>query len=160
MTKSKLKITIAIVLAIMAVASCVLGAINLPKREGEEGQEIISDMRIESLINATTGDGLISTYVELAKEEARIKAKENKAKMSEQRKMIADAEKATIEKYEGIDTDNSGINREELAVPVKVFAEKLMAFVEEEALARSIYYDAHYEEAEAKAEAEKSTVIS
>ncbi len=160
MTKSKLKITIAIVLAIMAVASCVLGAINLPKREGEEGQEIISDMRIESLINATTGDGLISTYVELAKEEARIKAKENKAKMSEQRKMIADAEKATIEKYEGIDTDNSGINREELAVPVMVFAEKLMAFVEEEALARSIYYDAHYEEAEAKARADREAKIA
>ncbi len=160
MTKSKLKKIIAILLALLAVASAVVGFINLPKRESEAGENIISDMRIMTIINATTGDGLIETYIELAKEEARAAAKEQKLGMSKQRTLIAEAEEAARAKYEGVDTDNSQINREDLAEPVKLYAEKLMAFLDEEANARNEYYEAHYDEAEAKAQAEREKKIA
>ena len=160
MTKNKLKIIIAILLAVLAVASAALGFMNLPKRTSEVGEDIISDLRIQTIINATTGDGLIETYIELAKEEARAKAKEAKLKMAEQRKVIAEAEEATRAKYEGVDTDNSSINPDDLAQPVKVYAEMLKAYLDEEASARQAYYDAHYDEAEAKAQAEREAKIA
>ncbi len=160
MTKNKIKIIIAVLLAVLAAASAVIGCINLPKRQNEVGQEIISDLRIMTLINATTGDGLIETYIELAKEEARAAAKEQKLGMSKQRALIAEAEEAARAKYEGVDTDNSAINRDDLAEPVKNYAEKLMAFLDEEAKARQEYYDAHYDEAEAKAQAEREKKIA
>ena len=160
MTKSKLKISIAILLAVLAVVSAVVGFVNLPKRTSEIGEDIISDLRIKTIINATTGDGLIETYIELAKEEARVKAKEAKLKMAEQRKVIAEAEEATRAKYEGVDTDNSSINPDDLAEPVKAYAEKLKAYLDEEAAARQEYYDAHYDEAEAKAQAEREAKIA
>ena len=160
MTKNKFKISIAILLTILTVISFAIGMINLPKRENEVGEDIISDMRIKTIINATTGDGLIETYIELAKEEARVKAKEAKLKMSEQRVKIAEAEEATRAKYQGVDTDNSKINPDDLALPVKQYAVKLQAYLDEEAAARQEYYDAHYDEAEAKAQAEREAKIA
>ena len=160
MTKKLFKKIIAVLLVVLAVASAALGCINLPKRESELGEDIISDMRVLTIINATTGDGLIETYIELAKEEARVSAKEQKLGMSKQRALIAEAEAAARAKYEGVDTDNSGIDLDKLAAPVKLYAKELMAFLNEEAKARNEYYEAHYDEAEAKAQADREKKIA
>ena len=160
MTKSILKKIVAIILALLAVLSAVVGCIYLPKRSSEIGDDIISDMRILTIINATTGDGLIETYIALAKEEARLQAEAEKMGMSKRRTFIAEAEAATRAKYEGVDTDNSSINPDDLAEPVKFYAEKLKAYIDEEARATEEYRKAHYDEAEAKAQAEREKKIA
>lgn len=75
MTPSKVKRIIAIVLAVAGVALIVLGALSLPKRGGEQGQQILDTLRIRTLLNAT-GDGVVESYVAIAKKDATAKAKE------------------------------------------------------------------------------------
>ena len=75
MTKNKIPRVIAIVLLVAALVLAVLGFVNLPHRTGEKGQGIIDTLRIRTLLNAT-GDGVVESYVAVAKEEARAKAKE------------------------------------------------------------------------------------
>jgi len=53
MTKSKIRRIIALVIVIASVVLMVLGGINMPKRESAAGEQILSDLRIRTLLNAT-----------------------------------------------------------------------------------------------------------
>ena len=66
MKQNKLRITIAAVLGVLAVVLIVLGAMNMPQRTGEKGDQIISDLRNRTLLIAT-GDGVVESYVAIAK---------------------------------------------------------------------------------------------
>ena len=66
MTQSKTKRIIAIVLCVMAVVMAVTGIVNLPNRNNATGEEILSSLRIRTLLNAT-GEGVVESYVAIAK---------------------------------------------------------------------------------------------
>ena len=75
MTKQKIQKMIA-VLCIAAAAVClVLGLLNVPKQKGAAGQEILQQLRIQTLLSAT-GDSVVESYVAIAKQEAQKQAKE------------------------------------------------------------------------------------
>ena len=98
MKQNKLRITIAAVLGVLAVVLIVLGAMNMPQRTGEKGEQIISDLRNRTLLIAT-GDGVVESYVAIAKKEATAAAKAAGGGMSAIREAVAKAEE---EKAKGI----------------------------------------------------------
>ena len=64
MTQSKTKRIIAIVLAVLSVVMIALGAVNMPKRDNEVGQEILKDLRIRTLLDATgAGDSYDAAFI-------------------------------------------------------------------------------------------------
>ena len=74
MTTNKLRKAIAAVLCLACLITLVIGGINLPKKEKPVGQDILNDMRTQSLLNAT-GEGVVESYVNIAKKAAQEKAK-------------------------------------------------------------------------------------
>ena len=67
MTKSKTQRIIAILLAVAAVALIVLGIIHMPQRDSAGRTRIFCDaLRIRTLLNAT-GEGVVESYVAIAK---------------------------------------------------------------------------------------------
>ena len=92
MAKNKAPRIIAIILAVCAVAMAVVGVINLPKRSGEAGQEIVQTLRIRTLLDAT-GEGLVETYVDIAKTDARAKV-QAEAKAAGKKASMADIKAA------------------------------------------------------------------
>ena len=81
MTTNKLRRGIAVALCVAFVALLAIGGINLPKKDQAVGQSIVNDMRTQALLNAT-GDGVVESYVNIAKKEAQEKAKAEKAGMA------------------------------------------------------------------------------
>ena len=81
MTTSKLRRGIAAALCLACLIMLVIGGVNLPKKERAAGQSILNDMRTQSLLNAT-GEGVVESYVNIAKKEAQEKAKAEKVGMS------------------------------------------------------------------------------
>ncbi len=159
MTKSKSRRIIAIILCVCAVALAVLGFVNMPKRETAEGQQILSTLRIRTLLNAT-GEGVVESYVAIAKKEATAAAKAAGGGMSAIREAVAKAEEETRAKYSSTETDYSAINTTALEAAVDGYMTALKAYADSEAAARQVYIDAHYEEALAKAEAERDEKIA
>ena len=98
MKQNKLRITVAAVLGVLAVVLIVLGAINIPQRTGGSGEQIISDLRNRTLLSAT-GDGVLESYVAIAKKEATAAAKAAGGGMSAIRDAVAKAEEETRAKY-------------------------------------------------------------
>ena len=78
MTTSKLRRGIAVALCAAFVVLIAIGGINLPKKEQDVGLNIVNDMRTQALLNAT-GEGVVETYVNIAKKQAQDKAKAEKA---------------------------------------------------------------------------------
>ena len=100
MTKQKIQKMIA-VLCIAAAAVClVLGLLNVPKQNGAAGQEILQQLRIQTLLSAT-GDSVVESYVAIAKQEAQKQAKEAGGGMAAIREAVEKAEAETRAKYEG-----------------------------------------------------------
>ena len=73
MTKSKSRIIIAIILAVLALALIVTGTVYLIKRNGEEVQNTIQTLRMNSVLSASSD---VETFVKVAKEEANQRAKD------------------------------------------------------------------------------------
>ena len=99
MTTSKLRRGIAAALCLACLVMLVIGGINLPKKEKSVGQSILNDLRTQSLLNAT-GEGVVESYVNIAKKEAQEKAKAEKAGMAAIREAVAKAEEETRAKYQ------------------------------------------------------------
>lgn len=74
MTKSKFRRVLAIVLVAAFAALTVIGAVNLPKKSNASGETILNDLRTRSLLNAT-GDGVVESYVAIAKKQAQEQAR-------------------------------------------------------------------------------------
>jgi len=159
MTKSKSRRIIAIVLCVCAVALAVLGAVNMPRRESAEGEKILSQLRIRTLLNAT-GEGVVESYVAIAKKEATAAAKAAGGGMSAIREAVAKAEEETRAKYSSTETDYSAIDTADLEVALDGYMTALKAYADSEAAARQVYIDAHYDEALAAAEAARDEKIA
>ncbi len=159
MTKSKIDKLLAVIVAILAVLSLVLGGMNLPKQTGSAGTKILDELRIKTLLNAT-GDSVVESYVDVAKKEATKKAKEEGGGMSAIRDAVAKAEEETRAKYaDGVGADLTGIDTTNLSAAVTAYTDAVKAFADEEQKARSAYEKEHYAEAEAALEAKHQEML-
>ena len=98
MTTSKVRRAIAAVLCLACVALILVGAVNLPKKNAQAGQTILNDLRTRALLNVT-GEGVVESYVNIAKKQAQEKAKAENAGMAGIREAVAKAEEDTRAKY-------------------------------------------------------------
>ena len=159
MTQSKTKRIIALVLAVMAVVLLVLGAVNLPKREAQVGQDILEKLRIRTLLDAT-GEGVVESSVAIAKNEATAAAKAAGGGMSAIREAVAKAEEETRAMYSSTSTDYSAIDTAALEVAVDGYAVALKAYEDERAAAEQAYIAANYEATKAALEKEREEKIA
>lgn len=159
MTQSKVRRILAIVLAVAAVALIALGGVSLPKRDAQQGRDILSTLRIRTLLNAT-GEGVVESYVAIAKQEAMDKAKAEGGGMSAIREAVAKAEEETRAQYSNSSTDYSTLDTTELAAAVEGYETALRAYEDKAAEERQAYIDAHMAEAEAAAEAEREAKLA
>ena len=159
MTTSKLRRGIAVALCLAFVALLAIGFINLPKKEKTAGQSILNDMRTQSLLNAT-GEGVVESYVNIAKKEAQEKAKAEKAGMAAIREAVAKAEEETRAKYENAEFSAGVTATAALKDLVSKYNDMLVASGTIELAAKQAYIDAHYEDALAAMEARHEQMLA
>ena len=159
MTTNKLRRGIAVALCVTFVVLLAIGGINLPKKDKAMGQSIVNDMRTQALLNAT-GEGVVESYVNIAKKEAQEKAKAEKAGMAAIREAVAKAEEDTRAKYENVEFSSGVEATAELKALVAKYNEMLVAAGTIEAAAKQAYIDAHYEEALAAMEARHEEMLA
>ena len=159
MTTSKLRRGIAAALCLACLVMVVIGGINLPKKEKPEGLSFLNELRTQSLLNAT-GEGVVESYVNIAKKEAQEKAKAEKAGMAAIREAVAKAEEETRAKYANAEFGTGVTATPELKEKVSQFNELLMASGSIEQAAKQAYIDAHYEEALAEMEARHEALLA
>ena len=159
MTTSKLRRGIAVALCVAFVALLAIGGINLPKKEKTEGLSIVNDMRTQSLLNAT-GEGVVESYVNIAKKEAQEKAKAEKAGMAAIREAVAKAEEDTRAKYANVEFSSGVEATIELKALVAKYNEMMMTAGTIETEAKQAYIDAHYDEALAAMEARHEEMLA
>ena len=159
MTTNKLRRGIAAALCVAFVVLLVIGGINLPKKDKAMGESIVNDMRTQSLLNAT-GEGVVESYVNIAKKEALEKAKAEKAGMDAIREAVAKAEEDTRAKYANVEFSSGVEATAELKALVAKYNEMLVAAGTIEAEAKQAYIDAHYDEALAEMEARHEEMLA
>ena len=159
MTQKKSRIAIAAVLFIAALALIALGAINIPQRTAQKGNDIIDTLRIRSLLNAT-GEGVVESYVAIAKKEATAAAKAAGGGMSAIREAVKKAEEETRAKYSSTSTDYSTIDTKALSAAVAAYADALAKYDAAALAAEEAYIAEHKAEAEAAAAAERAAKIA
>lgn len=158
MTKSKVQKVIAIVIFVIAAVMLAVGAISLPKRQNAVGQQVLSELQIRSILNAT-GDGLVDSYVAIAKKEAQQRVKAEGGGMSAIREAVAKAEEETRSMYSNQTVDISTIDTASLRTALSNYSQALALYGTEKAEAEMAYIDAHYEEARQAMEAERLAII-
>ena len=159
MTTNKTRRIIAALLCLACVVLLVLGAVNLPKKNNASGAAILGDLRVRTLLNAT-GDGVVESYVNIAKKEAQAKAKAEGGGMSAIRDAVKKAEEDTRAKYENAEFSQGVVATPELLTAIDNYNSALAVHGELEEAARQAYIDAHYEEAKAKMEAEREALLA
>ena len=159
MTKSKLRRAIAAGLCLACLILIVIGCVNMPKKDKDVGQNILNEARTQSLLNAT-GEGVVETYVNIAKKQAQDKAKAEKAGMAAIREAVAKAEEETRAKYANAEFSAGVTATPELLTAVAAYSAKLDAYGLVEAEAQQAYIDAHYEEALAEMEARHEQLLA
>ena len=159
MTTNKTRRIIAAVLCLACVVLLVLGAVNLPKKNNASGAAIVGDLRVRTLLNAT-GDGVVESYVNIAKKEAQAKAKAEGGGMSAIRDAVKKAEEDTRAKYENAEFSQGVVATPELLTAIDNYTAALENHGALEEAAKQAYIDAHYEEAKAKMEAEREALLA
>ena len=159
MTTNKTRRMIAALLCLACVVLLVLGAVNLPKKNNASGDAILGDLRVRTLLNAT-GDGVVESYVNIAKKEAQAKAKAEGGGMSAIRDAVKKAEEDTRAKYENAEFSQGVVATPELLTAIDNYTAALAAHGALEEAAKQAYIDAHYEEAKAKMEAEREALLA
>ena len=159
MTQKKSRISIAAVLFIAALALIVLGALNIPQRTAQKGNDIIDVLRIRSLLNAT-GEGVVESYVAIAKKEATAAAKAAGGGMSAIRDAVKKAEEETRAMYSSTSTDYSKIDTKALSAAVASYAAALAKYDAAALAAEEAYIAEHKAEAEAAAAAAREAKIA
>ena len=159
MTTNKLRRAIAAAMCLLCLILAVIGGFNLPKKDKDVGQSILNDVRTKSLLNAA-GDGVVESYVNIAKNQARDKAKAEKASMAEIREAVAKAEEETRAKYENADFSANVTATPELLAAVMQYNTKLNIYGTIEAEAKQAYIDEHYEEAKLAMEARHEQMLA
>lgn len=159
MTTSKLRRGIAAALCLAFLVMLVIGGINLPKKEKSVGQSILNEMRTQSLLNAT-GEGVVESYVNIAKKAAQEKAKAEKVGMAGIREAVAKAEEETRAKYQNAEFSAGVTATPELKELVSQYNAMLVHSGTIEQAAKQAYIDAHYEEALAEMEARHEALLA
>ena len=159
MTKNKVQRIIAIVLVAVAVVMAIVGGIHLPQRDGKTATATVEQLRIRTLLDVT-GDGLVETYVKIARDEAMKAAKAAGGNMAARREAANKAEEETRALYANTETDYSTIDTSALAPAVADYAAKLEVYYTLKAEAEQDYIDAHIAEAQAAADAAREAKIA
>ena len=159
MTKNKLRRAIAAALCLACLVLAVIGGINLPIKNKDGGQSILNDLRARSLMNAA-GDGIVESYVALAKKQAQADAKAAGGGMSEIRTAVAEAEARVRAEYENAEFSQGVEPSQGLKEAVSKYNRLLTVFGELEAQATQAYIDAHYDEAKAALEAQREELLA
>lgn len=160
MTTSKIRKLIAVILAVAALLCTGIGALNLPKRTGEAGLNVLKDLRVQTLLNAT-GDSVVESYVNIAKKDATAAVKEAGGGMAEIRDAVAKAEEETRAKYSNAESvDYSQLDTAGLSDAITVYIESIKGYAESVKAAQDEYVAAHYEEAKAALEEAREAKIA
>lgn len=159
MTESKLRRAIAAVLCLACVVLMVIGGVNLPRKNKEAGQTILNGLRTRALLNAT-GEGVVESYVNIAKKQAQEKAKAEKVGMSALREAVAKAEEETREKYKDSEFSAAVTATPELLAAVSKYNMLLSTSGGIEEAAKQAYIEEHYDEAVAAMEARHEEMLA
>ncbi len=159
MTKNKVRRAIAAVLCLACVALVILGGINLPKKKTDAGLSILNDLRAKSLMNAA-GDGIVESYVAIAKKQAQQDAKAAGGGMSEIRTAVAEAEARVRAEYENAEFAQGVEVSDALRSTALEYDRLLTVAGDLEAKATQAYIDAHYEEAKAQQDAQREALLA
>lgn len=159
MTKNKVRRAIAAVLCLACVALVILGGINLPKKKTDAGLSILNDLRAKSLMNAA-GDGIVESYVAIAKKQAQQDAKAAGGGMSEIRTAVAEAEARVRAEYENAEFAQGVEVSDALRSAALEYDRLLTVAGDLEAKAAQAYIDAHYEEAKAQQDAQREALLA
>ncbi len=159
MTKNKVRRAIAAVLCLACVALVILGGINLPKKKTDAGLSILNDLRAKSLMNAA-GDGIVESYVAIAKKQAQQDAKAAGGGMSEIRTAVAEAEARVRAEYENAEFAQGVEVSDALRSAALEYDRLLTVAGDLEAEATRAYIDAHYEEAKAQQDAQREALLA
>lgn len=159
MTKNKVRRAIAAVLCLACVALVILGGINLPKKKIDAGLSILNDLRAKSLMNAA-GDGIVESYVAIAKKQAQQDAKAAGGGMSEIRTAVAEAEARVRAEYENAEFAQGVEVSDALRSAALEYDRLLTVAGDLEAKATQAYIDAHYEEAKAQQDAQREALLA
>ena len=159
MTTSKLRRAIAVALCLACLVLVVVGAINLPKKDTSVGQSILNDLRAKSLLNAT-GEGVVESYVNVAKKEAQETAKAQGASMAQIREAVAKAEEDVRAQYAGSEMSANVTATPELLETVSQYNALLSTYGSIEAAAKQAYIDEHYDEALKEMEARHEALLA
>ena len=151
MTTSKVRRAIAAVLCLACVALILVGAVNLPKKNAQAGQTILNDLRTRALLNVT-GEGVVESYVNIAKKQAQEKAKAENAGMAGIREAVAKAEEDTRAKYANAEFTSGVTATPDLEAAATRYNELLSTYGGIEEAAKQAYRDDHYDEAVAAME--------
>lgn len=159
MTKNNVRRAIAAVLCLACVALVILGGINLPKKKTDAGLSILNDLRAKSLMNAA-GDGIVESYVAIAKKQAQQDAKAAGGGMSEIRTAVAEAEARVRAEYENAEFAQGVEVSDALRSAALEYDRLLTVAGDLEAEATQAYIDAHYEEAKAQQDAQREALLA
>lgn len=159
MTKNKVRRAIAAVLCLACLALVILGGINLPKKKTDAGLSILNDLRAKSLMNAA-GDGIVESYVAIAKKQAQQDAKAAGGGMSEIRTAVAEAEARVRAEYENAEFAQGVEVSDALRSAALEYDRLLTVAGDLEAEAAQAYIDAHYEEAKAQQDAQREALLA
>ena len=151
MTTSKVRRAIAAVLCLACVALILVGAMNLPKKNAQAGQTILNDLRTRALLNVT-GEGVVESYVNIAKKQAQEKAKAENAGMAGIREAVAKAEEDTRAKYANAEFTSGVTATPALEEAATRYNELLSTYGTIEEAAKQAYREEHYDEAVAAME--------
>ena len=150
---------IAAVLCLACLALLVLGGVNLPKKKTDAGLTILNDLRAKSLMNAA-GDGIVESYVAIAKKQAQQDAKAAGGGMSEIRAAVAEAEARVRAEYENAEFAQ-GVEVSAALRDASLEYNRLLTVAGDlEAEATQAYIDAHYEEAKAQQDAQREALLA
>ena len=159
MTQNKVRRLIAALLCAACVVLLVLGGFNLPKKNNESGAAVLSNLRVRTLLNVT-GDGVVESYVNIAKKEAQTKAKAEGGTMAAIREAVQKAEEDTRAKYENAEFAAGVVAHPELIAAIDSYNVALTNYGQLEDAAKQAYIDAHYEEAKAAMEAQREALLA
>ena len=159
MTKNTLRRAIALVLCLAGIVLMVVGGVNMPRKSADAGINLLNDLRAKALMNAA-GDGIVESYVAIAKKQAQSDAKAAGGGMAEIRAAVAEAEERVRAEYADAEFAQGVEATPELLAAVSEYNRLLSISGELEEAAKQAYIDAHYEEAKAQMEAEREALLA
>ena len=130
----------AVVLFVLAIALVCTGIFGLNGRSGVTGQQIIDEMGLRSLLVAT-GEGVVESYVDIAKQEATAQVRAAGGSMAEIREAVQKAEEEARATYSNTTLDYDSVDTTQLSGAVEQLREALNAYYAEETAARETYAD-------------------